>query len=129
MDEENRNRLVEMISQLNAEIDLTKPGSEERSRAVEDYRKIYALGLDEAKDDTNYQELEFKKELEQKKMKDVWIDRLIRAGIDIGTFTIGTIVYIKLFKDGMIFEKEGTVTSFFVRNNLSKGLKLPFGKK
>lgn len=95
--------------ELAAEIEnlsVMENGSEEKATAVKQIDTLYRLKLEESKNDREYTE----------KKKSRWF----QAGTSIVSAIVGALAYDKWFKDGLEFEKEGTVTSTFLKSLTSR---------
>lgn len=129
MDEQIRQALAdEILSQLNnlSTLDL---GSKEQQTAVENVTKLYRLGLEDVKVDTDYddkvrrremdeqheqneldkqtREEQFKKDQLAEQIK----DRYFKLGIGVAEIVLPLIFYATWMKRGFKFEETGTYTS------------------
>lgn len=98
-------------------ISYLEDGSDAQSKMIENLNTMYKLNIEEKKIE---QESKFKKdEIQSQK-----IDRYIKIGAS-GVAFFGTIIsYNYWFKEGLRFEKDGTICSSFVKD-LMKNIK-PF---
>lgn len=129
MDEQIRQALAnEILSQLNGLSNL-QPGSKEQQTAVENVTKLYRLGLEDVKADTDYDEKvyrrgidaqheqdeldrqareeQFKKDQLAEQIK----DRYFKLGIEVAGIVLPLIFYATWMKRGFKFEETGTYTS------------------
>lgn len=129
MDEQIRQALAdEILSQLNNLSNLP-PGSKEQQTAVENVTKLYRLGLEDVKADTDYDEKlyrrdvdaqheqdeldrqtreeQFKKDQLAEQMK----DRYFKLGVEVAGIVLPLIFYATWMKRGFKFEETGTYTS------------------
>ena len=129
MDEQIRKALAnEILSQLNGLSNL-QPGSKEQQTAVENVTKLYRLGLEDVKADTDYDEKvyrrgidaqheqdeldrqareeQFKKDQLAEQIK----DRYFKLGIEVAGIVLPLIFYATWMKRGFKFEETGTYTS------------------
>lgn len=92
-------------------------GSQEYEKGVASLTSLYRLRMDEISNGCEYWN---KVEQSKIQLKDQRIDRYIRYGLEgVGIFA-PLVVYSKLFKDGLIFEKDGIISSTFFRNLAGK---------
>ena len=135
--DEIRELLDEVIKDDIEKISSLEAGSKEKSNAIDDVTKLYKLRLDEMKveneaesvknqfvteQDKLTDEFEFKAIQFKEQNKDRWISFGLQLGLTIG----GWIVYDIWHRRGLRFEEEGTITSPWTRNLMSK--MLPKGK-
>ena len=129
MDEQIRQALAdEILSQLNGLSNL-QPGSKEQQTAVENVTKLYRLGLEDVKADTDYDEKlylrdvdaqheqdeldrqtreeQFKKDQLAEQIK----DRYFKLGVEVAGIVLPLIFYATWMKRGFKFEETGTYTS------------------
>lgn len=129
MDEQIRQALAdEILSQLN-NLSTLDPGSKEQQTAVENVTKLYRLGLEDAKVDTDYddkvrrremdeqheqneldkqtREEQFKKDQLAEQIK----DRYFKLGVGVAEIVLPLIFYATWMKRGFKFEETGTYTS------------------
>lgn len=129
MDEQIRQALAdEILSQLN-NLSTLDPGSKEQQTAVENVTKLYRLGLEDAKTDTDYDEKVRRREMdeqheqneldkqarEEQFKKDQLVeqikDRYFKLGIGVVEIVLPLIFYATWMKRGFKFEETGTYTS------------------
>ncbi len=129
MDEQIRQALAdEILSQLNGLSNL-QPGSKEQQTAVENVTKLYRLGLEDVKADTDYDEKLYRRDVdaqheqeeldrqarEEQFKKDQLAeqikDRYFKLGIAAAEIILPLIFYATWMKRGFKFEETGTYTS------------------
>lgn len=129
MDEQIRQALAdEILSQLNGLSNL-QPGSKEQQTAVENVTKLYRLGLEDVKADTDYDEKVYRRDVdaqheqneldwqtrEEQFKKDQLAeqikDRYFKLGIEVAGIVLPLIFYATWMKRGFKFEETGTYTS------------------
>lgn len=129
MDEKIRQALAdEILSQLNG-LSTLEPGSKEQQTAVENVTKLYRLGLEDVKADTDYDEKVRRREMdeqheqneldkqarEEQFKKDQLVeqikDRYFKLGIGVVEIVLPLIFYATWMKRGFKFEETGTYTS------------------
>ena len=107
---------VMLDEEIKAEIEKLNTldaGSDEKSKAVEDLTKLYKLKIEEQK-----AAMEQAEQLARR--KEVNADRIINIGLQVGLAVGGWIVYDVWHRRGLKFEEEGTITSPWTRNLMSK---------
>lgn len=129
MDEQIRQALAnEILSQLN-NLSTLNPGSKEQQTAVENVTKLYRLGLEDVKADTDYDEKLYRRDVdaqheqeeldkqtrEEQFKKDQLAeqikDRYFKLGIGVAEIVLPLIFYATWMKRGFKFEETGTYTS------------------
>lgn len=129
MDEQIRQALAnEILSQLN-NLSTLNLGSKEQQTAVENVTKLYRLGLEDVKADTDYDEKLYRRDVdaqheqdeldrqarEEQFKKDQLAeqikDRYFRLGIGVAEIVLPLIFYATWMKRGFKFEETGTYTS------------------
>lgn len=129
MDEQIRQALAnEILSQLN-NLSTLNPGSKEQQTAVENVTKLYRLGLEDIKADTDYDEKLYRRDVdaqheqneldkqtrEEQFKKDQLAeqikDRYFKLGIGVAEIVLPLIFYATWMKRGFKFEETGTYTS------------------
>ena len=129
MDEQIRQALAnEILSQLNS-LSTLDPGSKEQQTAVENVTKLYRLGLEDVKADTDYDEKLYRRDVdaqheqdeldrqtrEEQFKKDQLAeqikDRYFKLGIGVAEIVLPLIFYATWMKRGFKFEETGTYTS------------------
>lgn len=131
--DEIRELLDEVIKDDIDKISSLEAGSKEKSNAIDDVTKLYKLRLDEMKVENEAEASKNQFEAEQDKLTDEWRfkevqlkeqnkDRWISFGLQIGLTIGGWIVYDIWHRRGLRFEEEGTITSPWTRNLISKML-------
>lgn len=129
MDEQIRQALAdEILSQLN-NLSTLDPGSKEQQTAVENVTKLYRLGLEDAKTDTDYDEKVRRREMDEQheqneldkqtreeqfkkdQLAEQIKDRYFRLGIGVAEIVLPLIFYATWMKKGFKFEETGTYTS------------------
>ena len=129
MDEQIRQALAdEILRQLNG-LSALQPGSKEQQTAVENVTKLYRLGLEDVKADTDYDEKIYRRDVdaqheqeeldrqarEEQFKKDQLAeqtkDRYFKLGIAAAEFVLPLIFYATWMKRGFKFEETGTYTS------------------
>lgn len=83
---------------------IMEPGSEEKTKAIDDLTKLHKLKIDEAK-----------VELERKAKKDEKQHWYIKLGVDAGLVGVGMAFNHYWRKKGFKFEEVGTFTSHTLR--------------
>lgn len=129
MDEQIRQALAdEILSQLN-NLSTLDPGSKEQQTAVENVTKLYRLGLEDAKTDTDYDEKVHRREMDEQheqneldkqtreeqfkkdQLAEQIKDRYFKLGIGVAEIVLPLIFYATWMKRGFKFEETGTYTS------------------
>lgn len=129
MDEQIRQVLAnEILSQLN-ELGSLAPGSKEQQTAVENVTKLYRLGLEDMKADTDYDEKLYRRETDAQhekeeldrqnrdeqfrkdQMAEQIKDRYFKLGIEVAGIILPLMFYASWMKRGFKFEETGTYTS------------------
>ena len=129
MDEQIRQALAdEILSQLN-NLSTLDPGSKEQQTAVENVTKLYRLGLEDVKADTDYDEKLYRRDVdaqheqeeldrqarEEQFKKDQLAeqtkDRYFKLGVEVAGIVLPLIFYATWMKRGFKFEETGTYTS------------------
>lgn len=129
MDEQIRQALAnEILSQLNGLSDL-ESGSKEQQTAVENVTKLYRLGLEDVKADTDYDEKLYRRdvdaqheqdeldkqtreeEFKRNQLSEQTKDRYFRLGIEVAGIILPLMFYASWMKKGFKFEETGTYTS------------------
>lgn len=129
MDEQIRQALAdEILSQLN-NLSALNPGSKEQQTAVENVTKLYRLGLEDIKADTDYDEKLYRRDVdaqheqdeldrqarEEQFKKDQLAeqtkDRYFKLGVEVAGIVLPLIFYATWMKRGFKFEETGTYTS------------------
>lgn len=129
MDEQIRQALAdEILSQLN-NLSTLDPGSKEQQTAVENVTKLYRLGLEDVKANTDYDEKLYRRDVdaqheqeeldrqarEEQFKKDQLAeqikDRYFKLGIGVAEIVLPLIFYATWMKRGFKFEETGTYTS------------------
>lgn len=129
MDEQIRQALAnEILSQFNGLSNL-EPGSKEQQTAVENVTKLYRLGLEDVKADTDYDEKLYRRDVdaqheqdeldrqarEEQFKKDQLAeqtkDRYFKLGVEVAGIVLPLIFYATWMKRGFKFEETGTYTS------------------
>lgn len=106
----NKKSLENKIAELSFKMEKLKIGSEEYSRAVNDYCQL--ISLLKSKDEA----IEDKKISEDAKF-------LITTALESVAIIIPIVVYTIQFKQGLKFEETGSFSSTTMRNHLSNKLK------
>lgn len=129
MDEQIRQALAdEILSQLN-NLSTLDPGSKEQQTAVENVTKLYRLGLEDAKTDTDYDEKVRRREMDEQheqneldkqtreeqfkkdQLAEQIKDRYFKLGMGVAEIVLPLIFYATWMKRGFKFEETGTYTS------------------
>ena len=129
MDEQIRQALAnEILSQLNGLSNL-EPGSKEQQTAVENVTKLYRLGLEDVKADTDYDEKIYRRDVDAQheqeeldrqareehfkkdQLAEQTKDRYFKLGIAAAEIVLPLIFYATWMKRGFKFEETGTYTS------------------
>ncbi|WP_304859239.1 hypothetical protein [uncultured Bacteroides sp.] len=129
MDEQIRQALAdEILSQLNGLSNL-EPGSKEQQTAVENVTKLYRLGLEDVKADTDYDERVRRREMDEQheqneldkqaceeqfkkdQLAEQTKDRYFKLGVEVAGIVLPLIFYATWMKRGFKFEETGTYTS------------------
>lgn len=138
MDEQIRQALAdEILNQLNG-LSTLEPGSKEQQTAVENVTKLYRLGLDDVKADTDYDEKVNRREMdaqheqneldkqarEEQFKKDQLAeqvkDRYFKLGLEAAGIILPLMFYAAWMKRGFKFEETGTYTSTTFRGLFSR---------
>lgn len=129
MDEEIRKALANEILSEFEDLKNLEAGSKEQQMAVENVTKLYRLGLEESKSDTDWDEIcnrrtvetkreqneldkqereeQFKKDQLEEQKK----DRYFRLGVEAAGIILPMMFYAVWMKRGFKFEETGTYTS------------------
>lgn len=129
MNEEIRQVLAdEILDQFNNLKNLD-PGSKEQQTAVENITKLYRLGLEDVKADTDYDEKLYRRdvdaqheqdelekqtreeEFKRNQLSEQTKDRYFRLGIEVAGIILPLMFYASWMKKGFKFEETGTYTS------------------
>ncbi|WP_321572049.1 hypothetical protein [Parabacteroides goldsteinii] len=129
MDEQIRQALAdEILSQLNGLGNL-ELGSKEQQTAIDNVTKLYRLGLEDVKADTDYDEKLYRRdadaqheqneldkqareeEFKKKQLSEQIKDRYFRLGIEVTEIVLPLMFYATWMKRGFKFEETGTYTS------------------
>ena len=129
MDEQIRQALAdEILSQLNGLGNL-ELGSKEQQTAIDNVTKLYRLGLEDVKADTDYDEKLYRRdadaqheqneldkqareeEYKKKQLSEQIKDRYFRLGIEVTEIVLPLMFYATWMKRGFKFEETGTYTS------------------
>ncbi len=129
MNEEIRQALAdEILDQFNKLKNL-EPGSEGQQTAVENITKLYRLGLEDVKADTDYDEKLYRRdadaqheqneldkqireeEFKRNQLSEQTKDRYFRLGIEVAGIILPLMFYASWMKKGFKFEETGTYTS------------------
>lgn len=140
------NELEKMLGdQIKTEIEglaELKPGSDEKSKAVEDLAKLYRLKIDEMKANLDYldrrqrrilegknhradealkqQQLDNEKKSNEIGRKSEERDRYVKIGIAAAELVLPLMFYAFWMRKGLEFEKDGTFTSTTFRGLFNK---------
>lgn len=138
--DEIKDLLGEEIIKEIKDLSSLEPGSEAKSKAIDDVAKLYKLKIEETKAETernyknNQYELERDKldldeqvatidcEIKNAQQKAADVDRWVNIGVQIGITLGGWIVYDIWHRRGLKFEETGTVGSQWTRNLMTKML-------
>ncbi len=129
MDEQIRQALAdEILSQLN-DLSTLEPGSKEQQTAVENVTKLYRLGLEDVKADTDYDEKLYRRDVDAQhereeldrqareeqfkkdQLSEQIKDRYFKLGIEVAGIVLPLMFYATWMKRGFKFEETGTYTS------------------
>ena len=129
MNEEIRQALAdEILDQFNNLKNLDS-GSKEQQTAVENITKLYRLGLEDVKADTDYDEKLYRRdvdaqheqdeldkqtreeEFKRNQLSEQTKDRYFRLGIEVAGIILPLMFYASWMKKGFKFEETGTYTS------------------
>ena len=129
MNEEIRQALEdEILDQFNNLKNLDS-GSKEQQTAVENITKLYRLGLEDVKADTDYDEKLYRRdvdaqheqdeldkqtreeEFKRNQLSEQTKDRYFRLGIEVAGIILPLMFYASWMKKGFKFEETGTYTS------------------
>lgn len=131
MNEEIREALAnEVLSQLN-ELGSLELGSREQQTVVENITKLYRLGLEDVKADSDYDEKLYRREADEKKqdseeqnrknqMAEQTKDRYVRYGLEAAGIILPLLFYAKWIDRGYTLETTGTYTSKTLLNLFGK---------
>lgn len=129
MGEEIRNALTSEILSEFEDLKGFAPGSREQQTAIENVAKLYRLGLEESKNDADWDEAcnrraveekheqnELEKQASEEQLKKEQLveqkkDRYFRLGVDVAGMILPLIFYAAWMKKGFKFEETGTYTS------------------
>lgn len=118
MGEDIRQALAdEIFSQLN-ELSNLEPGSKEQQMVVENVTKLYRLGLEDVKTDTDYDEKVNRREMDTRaeqlkrdQLAEQIKDRYFKLGVEVAGIILPLMFYATWMKRGFKFEETGTYTS------------------
>lgn len=129
MNEEIRQALTDEILNQFDNLAQLSPGSKEQQTAVENVTKLYRLGLEDARADTDYDEKMYRREADEQREHDELEkqareeefkrnqlseqakDRYLRLGIEVAGIVLPLMFYASWMKKGFKFEETGTYTS------------------
>lgn len=129
MGEEIRNALASEILSEFEDLKDFAPGSKEQQMAIENVAKLYRLGLEESKNDADWDEAcnrraaekeheqnELEKQSREEQLKKEQLaeqtrERFFRLGVDVAGMILPLIFYAAWMKRGFKFEETGTYTS------------------
>lgn len=95
-------------------------GSEARSKAVDELKKLHELRIEEAKIEQGKVNVIFAKEDKEAQLKSQAFDRWINIGVQVGLAIGGWVAYDVWYRRGLRFEETGSITSPMTRNLLSR---------
>lgn len=108
-------------------IENAKPGSDERSKAIEDFVSMYRLRTEEDElkikrlsEDNRAYANQAETDIQEKQLAKSRYEFLIRAVVDIGIAGLGLLAYDKWFSRGLLFESTGTIGSPWVKGLITK---------
>ena len=129
MDEQIRQALAdEILSQL-SNLSTLDPGSKEQQMAVENVTKLYRLGLEDVKTDTDCDEKLYRRDVDAQREQDELDrqareeqfkkdqlaeqikDRYFKLGIEVAGIILPLMFYAAWMKRGFKFEETGIYTS------------------
>lgn len=129
MNEEIRQVLADEILDQFCNLKNLEPGSKEQQTAVENITKLYKLGLEDVKADTDYDEKLYRRdvdaqheqdeldkqtreeEFKRNQLSEQTKDRYFRLGIEVAGIILPLMFYASWMKKGFKFEETGTYTS------------------
>lgn len=122
MGDEIRKALTSEILSEFEDLKTLESGSREHQMAIENITKLYKLELEEAKSDTDWDEvcnrrvMEAKREEREEQFKKDQLeeqakDRYFRFGMDVAGMILPLVFYAVWMKKGFEFEETGTYTS------------------
>lgn len=129
MDEQIREALATEILEELEELGNLKSGSTEQTRAIDNLVKLYRVGIEEMKADTDYDEKYSRREMEvqheqnelsrqereehfkREQLEEQIKDRYFKLGIEIAGIILPMMFYATWMKRGFKFEETGTYTS------------------
>ena len=123
MDEDNMQRLNEVLEKGFEELKMHPVGSEEYEKGAQSLERLCKLQLEEAKNELAANEQMIKEDLEQRKMKNDQSEKkkqfyldILKVGIGVAA-GIGATMWKNQWMNALLeFEKEGTITNFTTRN-------------
>lgn len=110
---ETKEILKAWLDALDGELENHAIGTKEREATLKEFQVFYRLYLEETKNERDA-------EIRQLQLRNERFHKYIQYGIQLGTFTAGTLVYIWLFKAGLQFEQDGSFTSTVFREARQK---------
>ncbi len=138
MNEEIRQALADEILDQFGNLKNLEPGSKEQQTAVENITKLYRLGLEDVKADTDYDEKLYRRdvdaqheqyELDRQTREELFKrdqlaeqikDRYFKLGIEVAGIVLPLIFYAAWMKKGFKFEETGIYTSTTFRGLFSR---------
>lgn len=122
MDEGIRKALTDEILNEFEDLKNLEAGSKEQQMVIENVAKLYRLGLEEMKADTDWEEICNRKEADDKReeneeqfrkdqLAEQTKDRYLRLGVETAGIVLPLIFYAFWMKRGFRFEETGTYTS------------------
>lgn len=138
MDERIREALAEEIMRQFEGLKSLAPASEEEQTVVENITKLYKLGLEDVKADTDYDEKVNRREMDEKhekneldrqtreeqirkdQLSEQIRDRYFRTGLEAAGIILPLLFYACWIDRGFTLETDGTYTSKTLMNLLNK---------
>jgi len=115
MDEEMKDLLAEEIKEEIRNLSDLNPGSEEKSKAIDDVAKLYKLRIEETKAEwdfqAKYESMERDDEMKKNQLVQEVRNRYFRVGIDVAGVVLPLIFYAVWMQRGFKFEETGAYTS------------------
>lgn len=124
MDEKIRGALADEIMRQFEGLKSLTPASEEEQTVVENITKLYKLGLEDVKTDTDYDEKVNRREMdenhEKNRLSEQIRDRYFRTGLEVAGIILPLLFYACWIDRGFTLETDGTYTSKTLMNLLNK---------
>ena len=131
MDEELRKALADEMVREFKQLETVHPGTEEQRILVDNVTKLYKTGIEDAKSDSEYDEVVTRREMEQEKIlrdeeaaagerKHNKILGYVKVGLEGASIVLPLVFYGIWMRNGFKFEETGAFTSTTFRGLIQK---------